>query len=68
MQGMTGILDAKYKEANLDEIAANADHLTNSEQQSLLKLLKKYEDLFDSTLGTKFTCLAHSPAHRTTLN
>jgi hypothetical protein len=27
-------------------------HLTNSEQQSLLKLLKKYEDLVDSMLGT----------------
>ena len=52
MQRMTDILDAKYKKANLDEIAANADHLTNSEQESLLKLLKKYEDLFDGTLGT----------------
>jgi hypothetical protein len=52
MQQMTAILDAKYKKANLDEIAANADHLTNSEQESLLKLLKKYEDLFDGTLGT----------------
>ena len=41
MQRMTDILDAKYKKANLDEIAANADHLTNSEQESLLKLLKK---------------------------
>jgi hypothetical protein len=52
MQRMTDILDAKYKKANLDEIAANADHLTNSEQESLLKLLKKYEDLFEGTLGT----------------
>jgi hypothetical protein len=49
---MTNILDAKYKEANLDEIAANADHLTDCEQQSLLKVLKKYQDLFDGTLGT----------------
>jgi hypothetical protein len=41
------------KKKNLDEIAANADHLTNSsEQESLLKLLKKYEDLFDGTLWT----------------
>jgi hypothetical protein len=52
MQRMTDILDAKYKKANLDKIAANANHLTNSEQESLLKLLKKYEDLFDGTLGT----------------
>jgi hypothetical protein len=28
MQRMTDILNAKYKKANLDEIAANADHLT----------------------------------------
>ena len=39
MQRMTDILDVKYKKANFDEIAANADHLTNNEQQSLLKLL-----------------------------
>jgi hypothetical protein len=42
MQRMTDILDAKYKIANPDEIAANADHLTNSEQKSLRKLLAKY--------------------------
>jgi predicted aspartyl protease len=42
MQRMTDILDAKYKKANLSEIAESADHLTNSEQQSLLRLLKKY--------------------------
>ena len=29
MQQMTDILDAKYKKANLDEIAADADHLTS---------------------------------------
>ena len=52
MQWITNILNAKYKKVNLDEIAANADHLTNSEQESQLKLLKKYEDLFDGTLGT----------------
>jgi transposase InsO family protein len=52
MQRMTDILDAKYKKANLEEISEGADHLTNSEQKSLLKLLKKYEDLFDGTLGT----------------
>ena len=42
----------KIYKANLDEIATNADCLTNSEQQSLLKLLKKYEDLFDGTFST----------------
>ena len=52
MQRMTDILDAKYKKANLSEITQKADHLTNSEQKSLLQLLRKYEDLFDGTLGT----------------
>jgi hypothetical protein len=52
MQRMTDILDAKYKKADLNQIASSADHLTNSEQSSLLALLKKYEDLFDGTLGT----------------
>ena len=42
MQWMTNILDAKDKKANLDVIAAAANHLTNSEQQSLLKLLKNF--------------------------
>ena len=59
MQWMTDILDPKFKKANLDEIAANADRLTNSEQESLLKLLKKYEDLFDGTLGM----LTSTPYH-----
>ena len=50
---MTDILDAKYKKANLDNIYQQVDHnLTNNEQKSLLKLLKKYEDLFDGTLAT----------------
>jgi hypothetical protein len=53
---MTDILDAKYNKANLEEISKSADHLTNSEHKSLLKLLKKYEDCFDGMLGT-FTAL-----------
>jgi hypothetical protein len=41
MQRMTDILvDAKYKKANLHEIASSANHLTNSEQSPLLALLK----------------------------
>ena len=46
------ILDAKYEKANLEEIAKDCFHLTQIEQQLLLKLLKKYEPLFDGTLGT----------------
>jgi hypothetical protein len=49
---MTDILDGKCKKTNLEEIAKSADHLPNSEQKSLLKLLKKHEDLFEGTLGT----------------
>jgi hypothetical protein len=52
MQRMNEILDAKHKKANLDESAESADHLRNSEQKSLLTLLKKYESLFDGTLDT----------------
>jgi hypothetical protein len=52
MNRMNGILDAKYSKADLNEVAQSADHLTTSEQQKLLALLKKYEDLFDGTLGT----------------
>jgi hypothetical protein len=46
------ILDAKYEPANLDEIAASCDNLTLDEQQSLKTLLKKFEHLFDGSLGT----------------
>ncbi len=52
MNRMNEILDAKYSKADLNEVAQSADHLTTSEQQKLLALLKKYEDLFDGTLGT----------------
>jgi beta-mannanase len=52
MQWMTSILDAKCKKADLDKIATSANHLTNSEQKSLLNLLKKHEDSFDGTFGT----------------
>jgi hypothetical protein len=45
------ILDAKYEPANLDEITASCTHLTNEEQYELNSLLKKYESLFDGTLG-----------------
>jgi hypothetical protein len=58
MQRMTDILDAKHKKADLNQIASSADHLTNSEQSSLLALLKKHEDLFDSALGA-FTGTLH---------
>lgn len=45
------ILDSEYDKANLDEIVSQADSLTKQEKQQLLKLLQKYEILFDGTLG-----------------
>jgi len=45
------ILDAKYNAADLEEIAAEQEHLTPEEQQMLYELLSKFKDLFDGTLG-----------------
>ncbi len=45
------ILSTKYEAADLEELVAECKHLTKIEQQKLLKLLKKYESLFDGTLG-----------------
>ena len=46
------ILDAKYEKADLDKVCRECTHLTEEEQAQLLALLKKYELLFDGTLGT----------------
>ena len=45
------ILDAKYEAADLEEIALQQDELSPQEQQQLLQLLRKYEHLFDGSLG-----------------
>ena len=46
------ILDAKYEAADLEEIVQkDCSHLSTTEQDKLLQLLRKYEDLFDGTLG-----------------
>ena len=45
------ILDAKYEKADLNKVVENCTHLTPTEKQKLYNLLKKYEDLFDGTLG-----------------
>ena len=47
-----GILDMKYAPADLEAITEQCTHLTSEEQTLLFNLLKKYEDLFDGTLGT----------------
>ena len=48
---MSGILDAKYKPADLNEVATKNENLTLDQQTKLHELLKKYESLFDGTLG-----------------
>jgi hypothetical protein len=49
---VTGILDAKCKKADLQSIVQNnCKHLSANHQKKLLQILKKYELLFDGTLG-----------------
>jgi hypothetical protein len=46
------ILDTKYHKADLQSIVRdNCKHLSANQQKKLLQLLKKYESLFDGTLG-----------------
>jgi hypothetical protein len=46
------IIEAKYCQADLKKIVEECNHLTTAEQRQLLKLLQKFESLFDGTLGT----------------
>ncbi len=46
------ILDAKYRKADLQSVVRdNCKHLSANQKKKLLQLLKKYESLFDGTLG-----------------
>ena len=45
------ILDAKYEKANLRVVANGAKHLTSIEREKLYKLLIKYKEIFDGSLG-----------------
>jgi hypothetical protein len=46
------ILYAKYKKADLQStVRDNCKHLSAGQQKKLLQLLKKYETLFEGTLG-----------------
>ena len=46
------ILDASYENANLAEfLDKTCGHLSSIQRNSMLKLLTKYEELFDGTLG-----------------
>ena len=47
------ILEAKYEKANLKkEVEDNCLHLKSSQHKQLIKLLTKFEKVFDGTLGT----------------
>jgi hypothetical protein len=49
---VTQMLGAKYNKADLQSIIRdNCKHLSAKHQKKLLQLLKKYDLLFDSTLG-----------------
>ena len=45
------ILDAKYEAADLPDIVKQCENLSLSEREELLTLLRRYETLFDGTLG-----------------
>ena len=46
------ILDAKYEKANLAEIVSeHCAHLSSQQRNKMFRLLTKYEELFDGTLG-----------------
>ncbi len=50
------ILDAKYQKSDLQSIVRDSGkHLSANQQNKLLQLLKKYESLFDGTLGDSKT-------------
>ena len=47
------IIDAKYEKSDLKKVMAEqCQHLSTNEQERLLKLLHKFEYLFDDTLVT----------------
>ena len=48
---LKSILDAKYEAANLEEVCRSQTGLSSEEQDKLLQLLRKYNHLFDGTLG-----------------
>ena len=46
------ILNDNYSKANIDKVIQKSVHLTDEEQTNLLKLMKRYEDIFNRNLGT----------------
>ena len=56
---INNILDAKYNAANLKQVVTDSINLNKEEKAKLHKLLLKYEDMFDGTLG-KWNGTPHS--------
>ena len=48
---MKKILEAHYEKADLMKVVNNCTHLSQEERVKLYQLLKRYEHLFDATLG-----------------
>ena len=51
------ILDSKYEKADPSKVFEDANNLDKQQNEMLLKLLKQYNELFDSTLGKWKTAL-----------
>jgi hypothetical protein len=51
MERIKKILDAKYSATDLEKVCFSQPHLELEKQQKLLELLRKFEDLFNGTLG-----------------
>ena len=45
------IIDQKYTEANLPEVVSSCNEINKAEQEMLLKLLEKFKQLVDGSLG-----------------
>ena len=45
------IIDQKYTEADLPEVVSTCNEINKAEQEKLLRLLEKYKQLFDGSLG-----------------
>ena len=57
-QQIRRILDAKYKKEDINKVMTKKyQHLSTKEQEILLVLLLKFEDMFDGTLGMRNTTL-----------
>ena len=52
LKRVAAIMDAKYEPADLDKLVEECSQLRTKEKLLLLNLLKKYEKLFDGSLGT----------------